>query len=431
MSRSHTVKSGDTLGAISQKYLGSWSQWTKIRDANPQLKGRKKASDGSPLIFVNDVLIIPDSQKNAPKETPKNTKVVQVNDAKPKDFSLYIDGKMFTGFTSFRVQLNDDALDVFSLSCPYDEENSDLVEACKPFAYKSCAVYFDQKIMFNGILLTPTIKISTSGNSVDLQGYPVCGVLNDCSLPDSKFPPQYKGLKLSQIASESASCYGVDVVVDGSEGNTFEDVAYDVGENIYSFLSKLAKQRGLVITNNEQGALLFWNAKPQNSCAKFIEGDFRFLSCSQKSMSQDFYSHITGYSKVNDKKGIKPQKYTWENKYLTKQGILRSFSFTVDDEELADGIQKAVETKAAQMVSAVVSYELKVFGVTDDNGEVFKKGCCVTVKAPTAQIFNETKFQCKSIEISRDDSNGTIATLQLVLPGLRNNEIPSSFPWEK
>lgn len=431
MSRSHKVVSGDTLGSVSLKYLKSFSSWTKIRDANPQLKGRKKESDGSPLIFPGDILIIPESTKTAPKTAPEVPKV-NLDNAKPEDFSLYINGKIFTGFSSFKVQLNDDAFDAFSLSCPYDETNEDLVKACEPFTYKSCAVYFAKKILFNGVLLTPTLKISTNGKSVEMQGYPLCGVLSDCSLPDTKFPPQYKGLTLSQIANDSAGCYGVSVKVDGDEGNAFKDVSYDVGENIVSFLNKLSDQRGLVITNNEDGALRFWNAKPENSVAKFIEGSERFISCDCKFSTQNFYSHITGYSKVDEKyKGEKPQKYTWENKYLTKQGILRSFSYTISDEDLADGVQKAVTTKAAQMISSCVSYELKVFGVTDDSGNVFRKGCCVTVKAPNAQIFNETKFQCKSIELSRDDKNGTIATLSLVLPGLRNNEIPSKFPWEK
>ena len=56
---SHTVKAGDTLAAIASKYMSNASDWTKIRDANPILANRKKASDGSPIIYPGDVLIIP------------------------------------------------------------------------------------------------------------------------------------------------------------------------------------------------------------------------------------------------------------------------------------------------------------------------------------------------------------------------------------
>jgi len=57
--KKHTVKSGDTLGAISILYFGTFSKWNEIVKANPQLAGRKTAIDGSPLIYVGDVLTIP------------------------------------------------------------------------------------------------------------------------------------------------------------------------------------------------------------------------------------------------------------------------------------------------------------------------------------------------------------------------------------
>jgi len=57
--KQHTVKSGDTLGAISIQYLGTFSKWQEIVKANPQLAGRRTAIDGSPLIYVGDVLTIP------------------------------------------------------------------------------------------------------------------------------------------------------------------------------------------------------------------------------------------------------------------------------------------------------------------------------------------------------------------------------------
>jgi hypothetical protein len=58
--KKHTVTSGDTLGAISVVYLGTFSRWHEIVEANPQLAGRRTSIDGSPLIYVGDVLTIPE-----------------------------------------------------------------------------------------------------------------------------------------------------------------------------------------------------------------------------------------------------------------------------------------------------------------------------------------------------------------------------------
>ena len=62
MSKSYTVKKGDTLSAISVRQYGLAAKWVQIKNANPQLIGRKTAIDGSPLIFPGDILIIPDDE---------------------------------------------------------------------------------------------------------------------------------------------------------------------------------------------------------------------------------------------------------------------------------------------------------------------------------------------------------------------------------
>ena len=66
MPKVHTVASGDLLWKISVKYYGIPGKWTDIVNANPQLKGRKTVSDGSPIIRIGDNLIIPDTLE--PKE---------------------------------------------------------------------------------------------------------------------------------------------------------------------------------------------------------------------------------------------------------------------------------------------------------------------------------------------------------------------------
>ncbi len=429
MSRSHTVARGDTLGAISIKYTGSWAKWHAIVDANPQLAGRKTAVDGSPLIFPGDVLIIPDDEP--PKETIKAGTPVQDAGGGIHDFELYLNGILFTGFTAAKLVLNDDAPDAFSLSAPFDIEQEVFRTSFKPLTYLDAALYYNKKIVFAGKLLVPDPKITPNSRTVDLQGYATCGIL-DCALPDALFPPQYKGMTLSGIANHAAGPFGISVVMDGDEGAAFEDVAYDIGDKILGFLSGLAKQRGLVLTNTPDGSLRFWNAMPEDAVATFIEGDIRFLSCTAKFDEKDFYSHVTGYTKVNEDKDAKnvPEKYTFENSYLTKNGVLKPYSYVVDDTEGGD-LEKAVTAKACAMFCTCVSYELFVTGVTDKDGNIFKKGCCVVVKSPTAQIYSETKLQAKSIELTKDDTNGICTKMQLVLPGLRNNEIPAKWPWEE
>lgn len=49
----HTVKSGETLGTIAAKYLGSSARWKEIWNANPQIANPD-------LIYVGQVLTVPE-----------------------------------------------------------------------------------------------------------------------------------------------------------------------------------------------------------------------------------------------------------------------------------------------------------------------------------------------------------------------------------
>ena len=94
MSKSYTVQPGDTLSKIGVKTLGDSSRWPDIVKANPQLSSRKTASDGSPIIFTGDVLIIPGKDNDVKVESGKTESVVLDKNA-PQDLGLKGNGKFF------------------------------------------------------------------------------------------------------------------------------------------------------------------------------------------------------------------------------------------------------------------------------------------------------------------------------------------------
>ena len=198
MPESCTVQSGDTLGQIALTKYGVSGRYTDIIAANPQLAGRKTASDGSPLIFPGDVLILPE-QTDIPADVENMTPVV-ISPDESREMSLYLDGKLFTGFTGYTLQFNIDTMDAFSFSAPWLEDNEELKKAFEPFAYKQCAVYYRNQLMFTGTLLTPAPSVTPDNRTINPQGYPLCGVLSDCTIPDTKYPLCYRNLTLEQIA---------------------------------------------------------------------------------------------------------------------------------------------------------------------------------------------------------------------------------------
>ena len=312
MSKTHKVVSGDTLGSIAVRYLGSWGQWIKVRDANPQLAGRKSAPDGSPLIFPGDTLIIPsDATSGAASVTPKKTIVLSDGE---RDVSIVIDGKEFTGFTGYDINLAFDSFDTFSFTAPYDYSIAELAATIVPFAFKSCEVYYDGHLLFKGTLLTPDPELAAKSSEITLQGYPLCAVLNDCMLPPTKYPLPCNGINMKGIAEAAAECYSIPVVFEGDIGADFSEVSIEPTDKILDFLSKLSKQRNLLFTNNENGQLVFFSAKAEKAFASFSEGTLPLLSIKPKFGAQEFFSHITGFNKTDAE--YPSLSYTYENKYL-------------------------------------------------------------------------------------------------------------------
>jgi prophage tail gpP-like protein len=425
MSKTHNVVSGDTLGSIAVRYLGSWGQWIKIRDTNPQLAGRKTASDGSPLLFPGDALIIPfDETSSAASAAPKKT--IALSDSE-RDVSIVIDGKEFTGFTGYDINLSFDSFDTFSFTAPYDYSIAELASTIVPFAFKSCEVYYCGHLLFKGTLLTPDPELAAKSSEITLQGYPLCAVLNDCMLPPTKYPLPCNGINMKGIAEAAAECYSIPVIFDGDIGADFTEVSIEPTDKILDFLSKLSKQRKLLFTNDEMGRLVFFTVKSEAAVASFSEGKLPLLSIKPKFGAQEFFSHITGFSKTDAE--YPSLSYTYENKYLINKGILRHHTITIDDAETASDLENAVRSYAGRMFADCVSFELECEGHVNENNELFGKGMTVCVYAPGAMIASETNFIARNVHLKRT-KEGKTTSLTLVLPGSYTGELPEAFPWE-
>ncbi|MCL2138216.1 MAG: LysM peptidoglycan-binding domain-containing protein [Treponema sp.] len=422
---SHAVIRGDTLGAISVKYYGTFSKWKKIIDANPQLASRKTASDGSPLIYPGDVLIIQDDAVES-QVVPQTLRSIELSDSE-QDVSIIVDGKKFTGFTKYEINLSADSFDSFSFSAPYDLAVKDIKESLMPFAFKTCAVYYLRELLFKGFLLTPDPELQAEATEITLQGYPLCGILNDCTVPPSKYPVEYYNVTIKDIADPVADAYGIKIIFKDGTGDPFSEVAIEPNEKILEFLLKLAQQRKFLFTNDENGSLVFYKLAQQNAFMQFKEGYAPLISISPQFNAQSFYSHITGYTK--NEVLAEPLTYTYENKFLIKKGIMRHDTITVDDAETRSELENAVKAHAGRMFADCVKYNLKCDTHLNNEGKLFKKGMSVYVEAPGAMITRQTNFTARNIKLLRDET-GKTADLELVLPGSFTEELPEALPWE-
>lgn len=429
MPKVHTVKSGDVLWKISVKYYGLPGKWTDIVKANPQLAGRKNASDGSPIIRPGDNLIIPDIQEKKEKAAPIQAKQTVVLDENAKqDLVLFCDGKKFTGFTGYTVVCSVDTFDAFSFSTVWNAEKEELRDLFRPFTYKDCEVYFAGDLIFKGKLLPAVPSVQPDSKTITVQGYPLCAVLNDSTLPDSLYPPEYNGLTLADIAKNIAGAFSVNVQEKTDSGAVFESVEISPEDKILDFLKKLAEQRGVFLSNAQDGSLLIWKPEQEKVSATFKEGEKPFVSCVPTLDGQKMFSHVTGFTKTTEKKDS--EKYTYENNYLIKNGVLRCYTKVMQDVD-SSGLENAVKAMAGRMFASSVKYTLTVTGHRDKNGKLYRKNMMVSVLAPDAEIYKETKLQVDEVQLKRSETEGEQTIFSLVLPGSRTGELDGGFAWEE
>lgn len=427
MAKTHKVIAGDTLNKIAVRYYGDAAKWTDIVKSNPQLAGRKSVYDGSPVIYPGDVLIIPDDSVQAAVKTAVKETVV-LDDNAPRDLGLKGLGKFITGFTGFTLVRSVFGNDGFSFSSTWNENSEQTRNAFRPFSYPTFDVYFDDDLVFTGKAMPPTPSVQPASQTINVQGYPLCGVLVDSCLPPSLFPAEYSGLDLKQIAETVCEPFGIGVVVQGSVGAAFEKVEVGLEDKVWDFLSKLAEQRNMFLTNTVDGNLLIYSPKVEAVSATFKQGEVPFISCAPEFDGQSMYSHITGYTKTTNT--ADSQKYTYENKLLINKGVLRCYSKQIDD-AVEGTLEESVKALAGKMFAKCVKYKLTVSGHRDKTGRLYRENMAVSVKAPGSEIYRETKLLADEVTLTRDDRGGEQTTFTLVLPESRTGALPEVFPWEE
>lgn len=351
----------------------------------------------------------------------------------PSELALVINGKPYTRWTGVTVTRALDTLATASLTTPHNPGDPLFREAFRPMSYADTGVTLGGAPLFTGTMLTPTPSVTAEGRVVSSAScYAAPGVLADCTPPSSMSDRlewgAKKGVSLRVIAEALAAPFGVKVTFGVDPGSLFEDVSLDPDGKVLPFLVKLAQQNGLLVTDTPEGGLLF--DKPSavgRPVAHLVEGTPPVLGVSPVFSPQEYFSVITGLGPVT-KAEPGGSKTTVKNPHLA--GVFRPFTFQLDDTRNADA-QTAVRGKMGRMFAGAVEYPVEVSGLRDPQGALWTPNTTVTLDAPGAMVYGPYEFLIRAVSLSHTDDGGDRSSLQLVLPGVFNGEIPERLPWDE
>ena len=338
---------------------------------------------------------------------------------------LVIGDDEFKFWSSFNITQSIDTFDTFDFDAPFGE-NSGIKDVIKPLQFKPGQLFIDDELLSTIVLLNPVPTIGDS-NSISVSGYGKPGVLNDCSVKFSDYPLEFNNQTLEQIAKTLASLFDVSVEFSEPSGAPFGKVRVDgFGEKKgtpFSFLIKLAKERGFLISNTPDGKILFWKLDQNAVTTTLKEGHTPLLNVTANINPQGYYSEITGLGTIFYIKDT--EAVTINNKNLN---INRPFVYKTKNKLTGADLQNAVKWKVGLMIANAIKYSIDVQGMRDERGKVWKPNTFINLTAPSAYINNETKFVIKNLNLAKSGSEMT--TMNLVLPESYTGEIPERLPWD-
>ena len=321
---------------------------------------------------------------------------------------LNIEDKRYSNFSDYTINLKLNAIaSVFKFNALNDILNNVI-------GFEKCEIFKDNDLLLTGYILVPQYKVTSKPELISISGYSLPGILEDVQIPVSLYPLQSDNLNLQEITRKYLSSFDIDAVFDDTiqteSLKNYKKIIADETQTIKSFLNELASQRGIILTHNEKGNLVFTriNVNTLIPVETFSEGDKGIYSMSLDISGQQLHSEITVIRQASRDNPDSAQS-TIQNPYCS---IFRPKVTTLSSGDLFD-IDKAARRQ--------LSNELTSITLTINTTKFIKPGNLITVTSESLKL-NKTEFIIQETEINGDVKDEKY-TLKCVLKDVYSNNI--------
>jgi prophage tail gpP-like protein/phage tail protein X len=433
LSITYNIGVNDTLDRISRRFYGSPTGAARIFSANPHVVWEDVGTGR----YIGVEIVIPDINR-----TPIATNVGE------DQLNLTIertDGErvQFTRWSSVIISQSLDSIDTVELEVPFDPTDDVTRSYFKPLAFHRMGFAVGRQHLFNGTMIDILPRVNSESSVLTVSAYSEPGVLADCTVSSTQFTEgslQFDNMRLDAIAQNLCEPFGISVIVDTDVGAPFEELGIRQDQRVFDFLTKLAKQRGVIMTNDASGALRIWRPQGESTIdptivddqvvrASLNEGDPTVTSVTPSFKPQSYYSHITAVTQPWFELGtifkLGGDQSTVVNE--RQPAPLRPHCYIIPESQNADSNQ-AARAKMGRMFANSVSYSVEVIGWRDSNGKLWQPNRLVKLYAPSAMVYEPYEFLVRGAVLRRSHDQET-TVLDLVIPESYTGNIPKGLPW--
>lgn len=310
-----------------------------------------------------------------------------------------------------------------------------------PYTYARSQLYIGPRLVNTGRLYTVRPSLGPGGLTKQLECASYTADLVDSMMPP-RFFSEWSGASLYDIARSLCQPMSIDVgigsaVIDGRAGTPFDFVQAELTQTYSDLLTKLAFQRGMLVTNDKFGMLLLTMGLRQgNVMATLGEVELaayvRNLS-SGAAKSQTWSATFDGrkrfgtYAVYGQSGNPEEDGAVIQSEALdVKVDPARRTNIIVSENTASTAGITAAWHRSQKLVDAL-TIPFPVIGWYTPAGTLWDPNTFVVVKAPSLDINTATRFLVRQIDYEHT-TGGQTATLYLVPPEVYTGDAPVE-PW--
>jgi prophage tail gpP-like protein len=279
------------------------------------------------------------------------------------------------------------------------------------------------------------IEIRQAVLSSQLHGVQVQGRSKTCDLVDCSAdikPGQFKNYSFEQITKSALKPFGLKFswrnMPDGAS-KPFKSVQVFHGETAFEFIERLARLRGVFVTDDEHGNLVGGSVKSTAAPAATLEEGRNIFEARAMMRDDAVFSVIKGHAqdKGSDSvwgKGASQISATAENPTMKRY---RPMILISEEPSTKEDLKDRVDREQAQRIGTAVQCSIVVQGWLKPGGKsLWKEGEILSVKSPSLfpNSSGSQRLAVQCVTYAQDAVRGTTTTLDLVLPQALGTKFP-------
>jgi prophage tail gpP-like protein len=287
-----------------------------------------------------------------------------------------------------------------------------------------CAIKLGGQLAITGVVTVRQTAYDPNSHAVSIQGVGVQWFTWRGAILDKK--QEFKG-GFVDVAKAVMAPFGVVPQVRGTIDPTeFKPPAHnEIGESVFQFLEKLAKERKVVLGGDFAGGHLLIGDRIANVVDELIEG-VNILSCQCVINIGDIYQPYVARSQTSSDGSQSPSQSSQQEAFVNSK-VLQTYSPLLVANEHPVWTQHEIdlraETEAVWGDGTLIEATVVVYGWFTRSGVLWCQcvGESVVLNSPMTTLVGE-RLAIRSVTSTQDSQAGTRTTLDLVAPWYLNDK---------